>query len=231
MRPKGNDASFVYKIKMVHSDSDHLIQKKLDGPTTFGLQHYAGPVYYDAAAFVESNTDRLPPDLLECACRSSNDLIRGEFVKIAEASKQMAGTPRKRGGSSMRQTVVTKFKSQLTQLMKSIESTRTRYIRCIKPNPIMAPGITHHRTTTTQLVCAGLVTAIAISRESFPNRLRYDVMSERFRCLVPSVKDASGARVRHPDLRSEVEHILVTVLFVTDKRDAPYACGKTKVCP
>ncbi len=67
-------------------------------------------------------------------------------------------------------TVMAKFRTQLNELMTYIEQTSVRYIRCIKPNSDMKPRIMNHRHTMNQLESAGLVTAITISRETFPNR-------------------------------------------------------------
>jgi len=223
-RPKGNDPAFVYRIKTMHTDSKHLIQTPLDLPTQFGIRHFAGPVSYDASNFVERNTDKLPHDLMECACKSTNKTIRKEFQSLSlSVQDAMAGAPRK-GGVTTRHTVITTFKNQLTALMESIEKTKTRYIRCIKPNHQMNPGTTNHLMTMTQLQSAGLVTAIAITRESFPNRLAYDTIMERFKILIPP-----DEMKRSGTLSDQVDFLLVKLYNITETHDMPYALGKTKV--
>ena len=223
-RPKGNDASFVYKLKTMHTDSKYLIQTPLDLPTQFGIQHFAGAVSYDASNFVERNTDKLPDDLLECACNSTNKTIQREFQELSSSVQHaMAGAP-KRGGTTTKHTVITTFKIQLSSLMESIEKTKTRYIRCIKPNFHMQPNVTNHVSTMTQLQSAGLVTAIAITRESFPNRLLYDTVIERFKILIPPEQIK-----RSGSLREQADFLLVKILHITDRYDMPYALGKTKV--
>eukprot|EP00978_Attheya_sp_CCMP212_P014677 scaffold37517_cov46-Attheya_sp.AAC.1 len=100
IRPNGSDETFVYKAKLVHGDSMTLIQEKLHKPTEFGINHFAGPVIYNAEGFVVRNTNKLPNDLMACACLSTNELIRAEFNALAEAvqkSKNMS--VRKRGGN------------------------------------------------------------------------------------------------------------------------------------
>ena len=223
-RPKGNDAAFVYRIKTMHADSKHLIQKPLDLATEFGIQHFAGAVTYDASNFVERNTDKLPQDLLECACKSTNKTIQREFQQLASSVQDaMAGAPR-RGGATTKHTVITTFKKQLTDLMACIEKTKTRYIRCIKPNHHMDPGVTNHTMTMTQLQSAGLVTAIAITRESFPNRLPYDTVMERFKILIPP-----DEMKRSGTVRERVDFLLMKLCGITARYDMPYALGKTKV--
>lgn len=44
VRPNGGDESFVYKLKVVNSDSRCLLQNKLDYPYEFAIRHYAAPI-------------------------------------------------------------------------------------------------------------------------------------------------------------------------------------------
>ena len=40
----GGDENFVYKFKVVNSDSIRMIQDHLHRPYEFGIQHYAAPI-------------------------------------------------------------------------------------------------------------------------------------------------------------------------------------------
>lgn len=44
VRPNGGDESFVYKLKVVNSDSRCLLQNKLDYPYEFAIRHYAATI-------------------------------------------------------------------------------------------------------------------------------------------------------------------------------------------
>jgi myosin-5 len=44
VRPNGGDESFVYKLKVVNSDSTRLLQDKLHYPYEFAIRHYAAPI-------------------------------------------------------------------------------------------------------------------------------------------------------------------------------------------
>jgi len=182
VRPSGNDTSFVSKLKTVNKDISVLVNERLHRPTEFGIEHYAGPVKYNAEMFVQKNTDVLPKDLLDCACKSSNDLISTELKAKAEASAAAPTTGRGRSKKSAL-TVGTKFRTQLTSLMANISKTRTRYIRCIKPNPEKEPVKLDLLSSAQQLRCAGVVSAVTISRVAFPNRLTHETAVQRFRCL------------------------------------------------
>ena len=122
LRPHGNDASFVSKAKTINKDIECLVKNPLHRPTEFAITHYAGEVKYNAEHFVQKNTDNLPVDLIDCACKSSNKLIKTE---LKEASL-VKGSSR---GKSAKHTVTSKFRSQLHSLMEIIGRTRSRYIR------------------------------------------------------------------------------------------------------
>jgi myosin heavy subunit len=236
VRPKGNDESFVYKVKIVNKDHDRIIDRKLHLKTEFGIRHFAGPVTYNATKFVERNTDKLPDNLIECVSLSKNELIATEFQKIlAEARapppvEANARPGRRRKASS--KTVLQKFRLQLKALMNSIQHTTTRYIRCIKPNDNMIPKMTDHYTTMRQLECAGLVTAITISRETFPNKLGYETTHERFDCLM--AKQDKSYMISVSD-KEAVQYMLSNLLLPMVEEQAngkikiPFACGNTRV--
>ena len=239
VRPNGNDTSFVSKMKTVNKDIDCLINEKLHRPSEFGILHYAGPVKYDATNFVQKNNDSLPNDLIQCATKSSIDLIKTELSAAAAAKLQASSTGRR--GKSSAITVSTKFRSQLNILMTNISKTRTRYIRCIKPNPEKVPVKMNLLSSAEQLRCAGVVAAVTISRVAFPNRLIHETALDRFRCL-------SSSEVRHdldekkeesdPDesgYRGAVESLLGELLSnykAVDNKGEPapaYSCGKSRV--
>jgi myosin heavy subunit len=83
-----------------------------------------------------------------------------------------------------------------------------------------------------QLECSGLMTALIISRESFPNKLPYGFILDRYSCLMleKDFKDIGGM-----ELKAKVNHILSKWLKPLSKksrggtRKMPFACGKTKV--
>uniref|UniRef100_A0A7S1ZJD2 Myosin motor domain-containing protein n=1 Tax=Trieres chinensis TaxID=1514140 RepID=A0A7S1ZJD2_TRICV len=225
LRPKGNDESFVYKSKQIHRDSTRLLHHGLHRRTEFAIRHFAGDVKYDATGFVERNMDRLPTDLLELACSSSNIIIQRRFGKLADAVAEVKKNYRRKRAVA---TICTKFRTQLSDLMKDIRNSKTRYIRCVKPNGDCLPLITDHDMTMKQLASAGLVTAIMVERETFPSCLPYSVIWDRFNILLPEDFDTSG------DMETKAKRLLEFLLegkekVVAGEVIAPYACGKTKV--
>jgi myosin-5 len=238
VRPKGNDNAFVTKICAVNKDSEVLFRDRFFRDWEFGIRHYAGEVVYDANNFVTKNMDTLPDDLNDCRKESSNSIVSAEIVRNIGSGrpKALASSKRpdllKKKSSIVSATVWTKFKNQLTELMANISETRTRYIRCIKPNTLKQPRIMHHLSTVEQLRCAGVVAAVTISRSSFPNRLLHEQVLERFMCL-----DKSYSRM-HPDgdssqIREDVNELLTRILrSLQVEKDGKtvkgFVCGKTR---
>ncbi len=209
VRPKGSDKTFVYKAQAMNKENRCFFRDKHAADTEFGIHHYAGKVLYDATNFVKKNADTLPSDLLNCAKLSSNAIIANELnneemmnplnkgsivggkmgtkkkkrPKSAQSSSD--NKMKKRTSNIVAETVWTKFKTQLSRLMETLSNTKTRYIRCIKPNTQKAPLIMEHASTVEQLRCAGVVAAVTISRSAFPNRLEHISVLDRFKSLWP----------------------------------------------
>jgi len=242
VRPKGNDTAFVSKIKSVNKEVTCLIAERLHRPTEFAIEHYAGVVKYDATNFVQKNTDALPNDLIQCACASSNDIINVELKAAADAkSAGSSGGRGRRGAANL--TVGTKFKAQLAKLMTDITQTKTRYIRCIKPNPQKVPIEMDMNSSAEQLKCAGVVAAVTISRVAFPNRLMHETALERFACLGGidfdldtlvaqkkpiSENDETGFRDAVTSLLNELLHTLETKDEQGELVKA-FECGRSRV--
>lgn len=197
LRPNGSDKAFVSKVDQMNRDCSCWIREKSWQDYEFGIVHYAGQVIYEATNFVSKNQDNLPMDLENCALKSTNHILANELtndsmmnaaVVAKKRASKKAPTKKNVQKNSRRSTIVadtvwTKFKNQLTTLMMNLDATRTRYIRCIKPNQMKLPYEMQHLTTIEQLRCAGVVAAVTISRSAFPNRLEHEVILERFRSL------------------------------------------------
>ncbi|VEU35754.1 unnamed protein product [Pseudo-nitzschia multistriata] len=230
-RPKGNDESFVFKAKKRHVGSTgKLIDKNLHTRTEFDINHFAGSVCYDAQNFVLSNTDKLPPDLIACAANSTNVIIRDEFRKLLVSEEDGTGPKRRK---NTRKTVLSKFQVQLNSLMSAMEGTKIRYIRCIKPNKSMIPKMTDHASAMRQMECSGLLTALTISRESYPQSMEYEFILNRYSCLPDNYELSEGKG--DMELREKVSHMLTKCLKPISRKNRdgsrimPFACGKTRV--
>jgi myosin heavy subunit len=231
IRPRGNDLDFVHKALRMNQCSPVLKVHKTDR-LSFAIQHYAGLVMYDAEAFVYKNLDTLPTDLQECAKRCSNAIISMPCMELS--TSRAAG---RRVSNIVAPTVWTKYTDQLSALMCNLRKTKSRYIRCIKPNSTKTPLLMEHETTVEQLRCAGVVAGITIARSSFPNRLANSVVLARYLNLLdttnyPSTKTSnmSVAEKQHCDCKA----LLESALKCEETRDGKgkimkaFVVGKTK---
>lgn len=234
IRPKGNDMDYVHKALRINQNSPALLVHRTDR-LSFGIHHYAGKVYYDAEFFVSKNLDTLPTDLQQCAEQCTNDIINTE---------RLDATPRSSGRGYTRKlsnitapTVWTKYKNQLASLMSNLHKTKSRYIRCIKPNTQKAPLLMEHTNTIEQLRCAGVVAGITIARSAYPNRLPNSVVLARYSNMwdmekFPSKKtsEMSTAQKRQCDVQALMECALKSKETVDEDGNVvkAFAVGKTK---
>mmetsp|Transcript_21611 Transcript_21611/g.30276 ORF Transcript_21611/g.30276 Transcript_21611/m.30276 type:complete len:1250 (-) Transcript_21611:67-3816(-) len=245
LRPRGNDSAFVSKVYTMNKDSDCLYKDRFFRDYQFGVTHYAGPVTYDATNFVTKNMDTLPLDLVNCRKACTNSIV-ATGGKPSSDGKQKKKAPERRGkrsnltrknSSLVSDSVGTKFKSQLGQLMSNISETRTRYIRCIKPNKIKEPRVMQHISTVEQLRCAGVVAAVTISRSAFPNRLEHEQVFDRFMCLDKSFSRSDNTETEESVVQNDVDRLLTSVLKDVEKVEGEgesikvlkgFVCGKTR---
>eukprot|EP00816_Leptocylindrus_hargravesii_P001705 CAMPEP_0196806644 /NCGR_PEP_ID=MMETSP1362-20130617/6557_1 /TAXON_ID=163516 /ORGANISM="Leptocylindrus danicus, Strain CCMP1856" /LENGTH=1237 /DNA_ID=CAMNT_0042180223 /DNA_START=49 /DNA_END=3759 /DNA_ORIENTATION=- len=230
VRPNATPNTFVKKLKRINRRLGCLVQERLAPPEEFGIKHYAADVTYDARNFIVRNKDALADDLVTCAAQSTNMVISQQSKKLIAGGKGKTFKGQQRGWL-VAATVLGKFQTQLKQLMGILEKTKTRYVRCIKPNSSFTPGATDHGETLVQLKSAGLVAALAVSREYFPNRLPHDAAIQRF---MPLVRPMGLLRSEAESDKSYIERILQELLkdFKIKKRGIDnriFACGKTRV--
>lgn len=170
----------------------------------FQVRHYAGEVLYTVRNFVAKSRDALLPHLAEVMQKSSKTYIRELFAREAESGKLTIGE---------------KFSRQLEALAAVLEQGGSLFVRCIKPNPRMIPGIVNRPLVLEQLVCGGVVAALEMRKYGFPDRLAYAAFVNEFWIL------DFGLRKKSVPPRKHCEELLHT--FVMEPKQ--YAFGETKV--
>jgi myosin heavy subunit len=233
IRPQGNDLDYVHKALRINAAAPALIVHKTDR-LSFGIQHYAGMVMYDADLFVTKNLDTLPTDLQACIENSSNYILNTARSEPEPAAK---GRFSRKESNITAPTVWTKYKNQLSSLMTNLRKTKSRYIRCIKPNTKKEAYLMEHKTTIEQLRCAGVVAGITIARSSFPNRLPNSTVLARYSNMwdmkkYPSKKtpNMTIAQQRQCDCQALMQCALAgkSTVDANGKVVQPFAVGTTK---
>ena len=59
------------KLHRGHGNNPNYLKPKSDINTSFGLNHFAGVVFYDTRGFLDKNRDTFSPDLLQVTFSSS----------------------------------------------------------------------------------------------------------------------------------------------------------------
>ncbi len=165
--PRGSDEGLLQKVLAKHADGKHpnLIRPKArdckDFLKNFGVLHYAGPVYYNVTNFLEKNKDQLHADIIGVLQASQSPLITKFFPEDDTPAPTHA---RSRGSvkptqtsSSSKKTLGFQFKTQLNELIATLNSTFPHFVRCMKSNDLKAGNVFTSSRMQDQLRYAGLV--------------------------------------------------------------------------
>nr|CCA15095.1 myosinlike protein putative [Albugo laibachii Nc14] len=162
---------------------------------TFMIQHYAGTVTYHVDSFVDKNNNIISEQfeevirksscqiLIEMTDRHRNQLSPRSGVSSLETestangvghsdekrrNSEMSSSKRLKGGS-----VSNIFSKQMKGLITELEGTSCNFVRCIKPNTQMKPGVFEKSFVVEQLRCSGTVQACEVLRVGLSTRILY----------------------------------------------------------
>ncbi|CAH9063182.1 unnamed protein product [Cuscuta epithymum] len=179
--PKATDLTFANKLQE-HLKTNSCL--KGERGSLFSIQHYAGEVMYSASGFLEKNRDLLHSDIIQLLSSCSSELLQ-LFTSLLLNQFQKSTLPSKLAVSDVRrQSVATKFKGQLFQLMQQLENTAPHFIRCIKPNNKKLPGMFEKDIVLQQLQCCGILEVVRISRAGYPTRMTHQDFTGRYAFLL-----------------------------------------------
>uniref|UniRef100_A0A8C9R118 Myosin VIIAa n=1 Tax=Scleropages formosus TaxID=113540 RepID=A0A8C9R118_SCLFO len=210
--PKGTDTTMLNKLNSQHKLNTNYIPPKNSYETQFGIQHFAGVVYYETRGFLEKNRDTLHGDIIQLVHSSKNKFIK----QIFQADVAMGAETRKRSP-----TLSSQFKRSLELLMRTLSVCQPFFVRCIKPNEYKKPMLFDRELCVRQLRYSGMMETIRIRRAGYPIRYTFVEFVDRYRVLMPGVKPA----YKQEDLRGTCQRIAEAVLG----RDDDWQMGKTKI--
>ncbi|XP_044306100.1 unconventional myosin-VIIa isoform X2 [Varanus komodoensis] len=210
--PKGTDATMLHKLNSQHKLNTNYIPPKNNYDTQFGINHFAGVVYYETKGFLEKNRDTLHGDIIQLVHSSRNKFIK----QIFQADVAMGAETRKRSP-----TLSSQFKRSLELLMRTLSVCQPFFVRCIKPNEYKKPMLFDRELCVRQLRYSGMMETIRIRRAGYPIRYTFVEFVDRYRVLMPGVKPA----YKQGDLRGTCQRIAEAVLG----KDDDWQIGKTKI--
>jgi len=179
----------------------------LDYRECFQVRHYAGTVMYTVSGWVPKSVDALLPHLAEVLCASGKPGVRELFEREDAAGKATVGE---------------KFCGQLEALADTLEQGETLFVRCIKSNPQMVPGLVDRPLVLEQLVHGGVISALEMRRRGLPERMEY-----RAFCAEYGMLEAAGCPAR--DDRARCGALLRSVFGDEAEQLGHFALGHTKV--
>ncbi|CAK9113680.1 High molecular weight form of myosin-1 (High molecular weight form of myosin I) (HMWMI) [Durusdinium trenchii] len=170
--PEGSDAGFLNKIETLYKRNSKFQtdkHRKIQNSFNFEIEHYAGVVNYNGDGFMDKNTDTLYQDMYDM-CASSESPEMQQLFPPMEHRRQMV-------------SLSSQFRRSLNELMESLYSTESRYIRCVKPNKDQVPDRFQSPMVIDQLRYSGVFEAVEIRKTGFPFRLTYSVFACRYSCI------------------------------------------------
>ncbi|XP_029126576.1 myosin-7 [Cajanus cajan] len=206
MFPRSTHETFAEKLYQTFKDNKRFSKPKLSR-TDFTINHYAGDVTYQTDFFLDKNKDYVVPEHAALLSASKCPFVSGLFPPLPEETTK----------STKFSSIATQFKLQLQSLLETLNATEPHYIRCVKPNNLLKPGIFENNNVLQQLRCGGVMEAIRISCAGYPTRKSFDEFVQRFTILEPKVLKAC------PDEMTACKRLL-------DRANLKdYQIGKTKV--
>ncbi|AQK97818.1 Myosin family protein with Dil domain [Zea mays] len=175
MFPKSTHETLSQKLYEKFKTHKRFTKPKLSR-TAFTIQHYAGDVTYQSDQFLDKNKDYVVAEHQELLNGSKCSFVSGLFPPATEENTK-----------SSKSSIATRFKMQLHELMETLSSTEPHYIRCIKPNSVLKPGIFENTNVLQQLRCSGVLEAIRISCAGYPTRKQFHDFLHRFCVLAPEI--------------------------------------------
>ena len=172
--PEGDDLKYMAKIEENFKNHPNFAtdkHRKLNNQLAFEIVHYAGVVNYTTTEFMLKNKDTFFQDAYDMGSRSKHTLTKGLFPPL-DLRLQV-------------KSLSSVFRQQLNVLMQKLHETSTRYVRCIKPNESMSPLLFEAPLVMRQLRYSGVFEAVAIRKQGFPFRYKYEVFILRFKAINP----------------------------------------------
>lgn len=240
----GTSDSWHGKVVKQHDAHPNFSSSRLK-PGCFQLQHFAGPVTYTCANFLEKNKDQLSSDIQQCLKQSTCAFVRDRF---SEQERNLGAAPTSMQDSgrvlrAQRYTVSSEFRQQLQNLLAQIRATEPHFIRCIKPNqknrPFVEAGeragvpLFDRAHVAEQLRYQGVLEAIRVARAGFPIRMKHLDFLGEFRCLaMPELHIPCRHEEEDHDFVEEVREFSACARvqkLLTSGGGGLWAIGKTRV--
>ena len=234
--PKGSDANLLTRMHAAFEakpdkagkasgPSSHYQKPKTSKPE-FTVRHYAGEVTYQVAGFTDKNKgDTLSEDVYEAMDSSSEPFITQLLyankpgMSSSASTLALPPTPARKtstGNSTLRGTSRNQaptqgsiFRSQLGDLMATLNSTAPHFLKCLKPNAEKVADWFDGVFVGRQLAYLGVKEVVEVRKAGYPMRVKRPDWLRRYRLLkeggaaVKDEKDEVRALMAHAGVQGE----------------------------
>jgi len=160
-----------------------------DGSHLFGVKHFAGEVFYEAAQFVRKNASAHRPDI--CTFLREHG---GSFVRQMITTDESKHLGERRGRKLFGRTLINIFQQELNELCNTLEARDCRHIRCLRPNDEQKPLVFDDQSMLRQCRYSGLLEATRIRRQGYAHRRSLSHFASRYAMLLADPEARRRAR-------------------------------------
>jgi len=175
----------------------------------FGVRHFAGEVFYEAAQFVGKNASAHRPDIVEFLRASVSTFVQELLGSDADGSPQsgdgasedaLGRTASSAASSSSRprklfgKTLISTFQQEMNELSATLEARECHHVRCLRPNDEQAPLEFDDTSMLRQCRYSGLLEATRIRRQGYAHRRPLRTFAARYALLLHSHESRRLAR-------------------------------------
>ncbi|CAE8628568.1 unnamed protein product, partial [Polarella glacialis] len=158
-----------------------------DASRVFGVKHFAGEVFYEAAHFVRKNASAHRPDIVAFLKQHGGSFVRE--VLAGEGDEQDAATavtkgPGRPGRKLFGRTLISVFQQELNELCTTLEARQCRHVRCLRPNDEQKPLIFDDVSMLRQCRYSGLLEATRIRKMGYAHRRPLRAFAARYAVLL-----------------------------------------------
>jgi myosin heavy subunit len=159
----------------------------------FTVKHFAFAVEYNTAGFLDKNRNEVAFDISSCFASSRLPVmrkIRGDAsqtdpaLRRAHSSFQSAPTKARTIAAKKTVTLAAQFCKNLQNLMGKVRTTRSHFVRCVKPNERLAASYFDYAMVMNQLRCGGALDALRVFRTGFSNRMEFQFFATRYALIL-----------------------------------------------
>lgn len=134
---------------------------------------------YTIGSFTQKNDNTIPKDLTNTLMKSSVELLVSIMKEVSDANALQEKMKKKAV------TVAGDFAKSMSALTNELGRSQCSYIRCVKPNAMMKPGVFDQQYVVTQLRCLGLLQTCEVLKVGLPTRVPYAQLRDQFESHMP----------------------------------------------